>query len=101
MATITNFEELEIWKEERRLNLLIFQLIQSSINAKQDFRFKDPIKTASGSVIDNIAEGFERDSRLGFVNFLSIAKGSIGEVRSQLVRGVRCELLDRRECISN
>lgn len=87
MATITNFEELEIWKEARRLNLLVFQLIQSSVNAKQDFKFKDQIKAATGSVMDNIAEGFERDSRLEFVNFLSIAKGSVGEIRSQLIRG--------------
>lgn len=91
MATITNFEELEIWKEARRLNSLIIQLIQSSSNAKQDFRFRDQIKAASGSIMDNIAEGFERDSRLEFINFLSISKGSIGEVRSQLIRGLDME----------
>ena len=89
MATITNFEELEIWKEARRLNWLIFQFIQSSINAKQDFRFKDQIKAASGSVRDNIQEGFERESRLEFINFLSYSKGSVGQVRPQLYLGIK------------
>lgn len=85
MATITKFEELDIWKEARRLSLVIFQYSQNELFAK-DFRFRDQIKAAAGSVMDNIAEGFERSSRLEFINFLSYAKGSCGEVKSQLYR---------------
>lgn len=83
MATITCFEDLEIWKIARTLSLKIFELTQSGPFSK-DFRFRDQIRAAARSVMDNIAEGFERSSKLEFVNFLSIAKGSSGEVRSQL-----------------
>lgn len=85
MATITKFEDLEIWKEARRLSLIIFQYTQNELFAK-DFRFKDQIRAAAGSIMDNIAEGFERSSRLEFINFLSYSKGSSGEVKSQLYR---------------
>jgi four helix bundle protein len=85
MATITRFEEMEIWKEARRLSLIIFQYSQKELFAK-DFRFRDQIRAAAGSIMDNIAEGFERSSRLEFVNFLSYSKGSCGEVKSQLYR---------------
>jgi len=85
MATITKFEDLEIWKEARRLSLLIFRYSQKELFAK-DFRFKDQIRAAAGSIMDNIAEGFERSSRLEFINFLSYSKGSCGEVKSQLYR---------------
>ncbi len=85
MATITKFEDLEIWKEARRLSLVIFQYSQKDFFAK-DFRFKDQIRAAAGSIMDNIAEGFERSSRLEFINFLSYSKGSCGEVKSQLYR---------------
>ncbi len=85
MATITKFEDLEIWKDARRLSFIIFQYTQNELFAK-DFRFKDQIRAAAGSIMDNIAEGFERSSRLEFINFLSYSKGSRGEVKSQLYR---------------
>ncbi|MFY8090916.1 MAG: four helix bundle protein [Chitinophagaceae bacterium] len=90
MATITNFEDLKIFKKARVLNKQIISLARLKI-PKTDFRFISQIISSSGSVMDNIAEGFERDSRLEFVNFLSFAKGSTGETRSQLVRGIDME----------
>lgn len=85
MATINRFEDLDIWKEARRLANAIHKLTLET-NLKSDFKLKEQIKAASGSIMDNIAEGFERDGNLEFRQFLSIAKGSAGEVRSQLYR---------------
>ena len=85
MATINRFEDLEIWQEARELTKEIY-LISKETDLKTDYRFKAQIKAASSSVMDNIAEGFERDGNLEFRQFLSIAKGSAGESRSQIYR---------------
>lgn len=96
MSTIKSFEELEIWNEARRLYKKVLGLIKREAVTK-DFRFKSNMKEAAGSVMDNIAEGFERDSRLEFVNALSYSKGSTGEVRSQLFRGFDNEYWNEAE----
>jgi four helix bundle protein len=94
MATITRFEDLEIWQEARRLAKLI-HLVAFETDLKNDFRFRDQIKASSGSVMDNIAEGFERNGNLEFRQFLSIAKGSAGETRSQLYRALDCNYINQ------
>lgn len=87
MATIKRFEDLEIWQISRELAKKVKSLTETEQFSK-DFRFRDQTNASAGSVMDNIAEGFERGSRLEFVNFLSFSKGSTGEVRSQLYRSI-------------
>lgn len=87
MATITRFEELEIWQLARALSKRIYQLTFTE-PIKSDYRLRDQIRGSCGSIMDNIAEGFERGSQLEFVNSLSYAKGEAGELRSQLYRSL-------------
>ena len=83
--TIKRFEDLEIWQKARELCKKIRGFTETTPLGK-DFSIKDQILRSSGSVMDNIAEGFERDGKKEFINFLYISKGSLGETRSQVHR---------------
>ena len=85
MATVKDFEELAIFQKARELSKKIYPVTNRD-GFKSDFRFVQQIRAAAGSIMDNIAEGFERTGNKEFLNFLYIAKGSCGEVRSQLIR---------------
>ena len=100
MGTIYRFEDLPVWQQSRSLCNAVFKVINKNPLFTNDLRFRDQVKALAGSVMDNIAEGFERSSRLEFVNFLSIAKGSTGEVRSQLYRAIDNNYVDRIEVIT-
>ena len=85
MATIKRFEDLEVWQLARELNIKITPIFNKLIEAKS-YELKNQLDRSSGSVMDNIAEGFERDGNRELIQFLAIAKCSLGEVRSQLYR---------------
>lgn len=95
MSSIKSFEDLEIWRNARGICCEIYKLRETT-NLKSDYRLYDQINGSSGSIMDNIAEGFERNGNKEFIQFLSIAKASCGETRSQLYR-----LLDRNYLIQN
>ncbi len=90
MAFIERFEEIVSWKEARELNKKIGSLIDNG-RFKFSYRLIGQVESSAGSIMDNIAEGFERGGNKEFVQFLYIAKGSCSELRSQL-----CRALDRK-----
>ena len=85
MGTINRFEDLEIWQLTMSQSSDFDLLVETTLLAK-DFELRNQMNASSGSVMDRIAEGFERSGNNEFRNFLVIAKGSNGEFRSQLYR---------------
>jgi four helix bundle protein len=94
MATVHRFEDLEIWQLAMDLCRRLYEITKEG-DLSKDYRFKDQIRAASGSIMDNIAEGFERNGKGEFIQHLSIAKGSAGEVRSQLYRAFDQQYFDK------
>jgi len=78
MGTIKNFEDLEIWKMSREL----VNLIYSDFRSCKDYGFRDQVTRAGISIMNNISEGFCRNSDMEFKQFLNISKGSSGEIKS-------------------
>lgn len=80
---INSFEDLQVWKDSRILVKSIYQLTSEG-KFNKDFGFKEQIQRASVSIMNNIAEGFERNKNKEYIKFLVYSKGSAGEVRSML-----------------
>ncbi|MCF6357372.1 MAG: four helix bundle protein [Draconibacterium sp.] len=96
MSTIKQFEDLEIWQFARVLAKEVNEMTHRE-KFYRDFSLKDQIKRSSGSVMDNIAEGFERDGNKEFHQFLSYSKDSFGETRSQLYRALDYNYISEKE----
>lgn len=91
--TVQDFEELAIYQKSRVLAKQVYEITRQG-EFRYDTRFVQQIRAAAGSISDNIAEGFERQGNKEFINFLYIAKGSCGEVRSQLNRALDVGFVD-------
>jgi four helix bundle protein len=87
MSTIKRFEEIISWKEARELNRVLRKLIKEK-RFERNFGLISQLERSAGSIMDNIAEGFERGGNKEFIQFLYIAKGSCGELRSQMYRAI-------------
>jgi len=83
MAKIEAFEDMDIWKEAVKIAVKIYK-ITSDGKMEKDFRAKDQLRAAAISISNNIAEGFEYNNNKTFLRFLLYAKGSAGELRSEL-----------------
>lgn len=93
---ITKFEDIVAWQKAGKLTLDIYKTFSNC----KDFSFKNQIERASISVMNNIAEGFERQTNKDFRNFLFIAKGSCGEVRSMLSIAESLGYIPKEDCLS-
>jgi len=93
LMKIDRFEDIIAWQKSKVLSVGIYKLFGKS----KDFGFRDQIQRASVSVMNNIAEGFERKSNKEFRYFLFVAKGSCGEVRSMLYLALELGMINKEE----
>ena len=110
MATVERFEDLRVWQEARAIVSSVYRLT-AHFPSEERYGLSSQLRRAAVSTMSNIAEGFERGTNNEFIQFLYVAKGSIGEVRSQLYVALdlgytekavcedlhlRCQVLSRR-----
>lgn len=91
---ITKFEDIIAWQKAKLLTSTIYKIFQNC----KDYSFKDQIQRASISIMNNIAEGFERKGDKQFKHFLYIAKGSSGEVRSMIYIAHEMKIIEPNTC---
>jgi four helix bundle protein len=96
MATFKSFEEIQAWQKARILNQKVGSFIDSG-RFQKNYRLIAQIEGSAGSIMDNIAEGFERSGNKEFLQFLYISKGSCGEFRSQLYRALDRAYIQQEE----
>ena len=99
MATIKRFEDIEAWKKARELTREVYRHSKAGPFSR-DFGLRDQIRRAAVSVMSNIAEGFERGGTKEFMQFLAIAKGSVGEIESQLYVALDQAYINEDEFVS-
>lgn len=88
---IDRFEDIVAWQKAKHLTIQVYRLLEDS----KDYGFRDQIRRASVSIMNNIAEGFERKGNKEFSYFLYIAKGSCGEIRSMLILAIELNKIDK------
>lgn len=93
---IESFEDLQVWQLAIELAASVYTAFETS----RDYAFRDQLQRAAVSISSNIAEGYERDSNADFIRFLYYAKGSCGEVRSQLHLARRVRLLPEQTAVA-
>lgn len=96
MAKVERFEDLKVWQHAIEIGLKIYQLAEQ-IQVSKDFRSKNQLIGCAISISNNIAEGFEYNSNRQFVRYLAIAKGSAGELRSQLYLLLKAEKISQSD----
>jgi four helix bundle protein len=96
MATFQKFEEIISWQKAREFNKKMGLLMDNG-SFKSNYRLINQIEGSAGSIMDNIAEGFERSGNKEFVQFLYIAKGSCGELRSQLYKAIDRKYISQKQ----
>ena len=96
MGRIDKFEDLEVWQRAREICTYVDELFIGSALGK-NFSMRDQMERSSGSIMDNIAEGFDRDGNKEFHNFLSYSKGSTGELASQAYRAFDKKLINKEQ----
>lgn len=96
MATAKKFEELEVWVKAKELSVEVYKITNDG-EFKKDFGLRDQIRRATVSIVSNIAEGFERNGNKEFAQFLSLAKGSAGEVRAQLYIAIELNYINETD----
>lgn len=93
MATFNTFEEIIAWQKAKELTLIIYACYKGC----RDFSFRDQIRRAAVSIMNNIAEGYERRSNKELTQFLYISKGSAGEVRSMNYLGFELKYIGKED----
>lgn len=96
MAMIQKFEDIQAWREARILVKMIYQLTNKEKFSK-DFGMRDQVRRAAVSVMNNIAEGFDCESKTEFARFLGISRRSAVEVQSLLYTALDVDYIDQNE----